>query len=229
MGIYGNAFDEYKYNLSLEECYSIIEEYNIALLEYYEDLEDSEDVVTEGANLEIRKIFKQYKKDVKDLKKKYRKDYRNDKQQAIKDLDEMNGMITKTIKEIKKVDADNVTSAILGDIYTIVIDTFLFIAGVKISALAGATIGSVSGSLDVGKAVAQAGGYATGVVFGNKIGNVISHFIANFKKFKDGKMTATEYFNAYRGEIIQTLEQSRRWNNGLKAGIRNEIKNQKEK
>ena len=51
----------------------------------------------------------------------------------------------------------------------------------------------------------------------------------NFKKFKDKKISAAEYFNLYRGEILLIREDAREWNNGLKMGIRKEIKNKEKK
>lgn len=230
MGIYGHNFDEFKIEeISIEEAIEATNICNTALVEYYEDLEDSQELFTEGANLEIRKIFKQYKKDVKDLKKKYRSDYKNDKEAAIKDLDEINAMITNTIKEIKKVDADSVASVILGDIYSITLDAVIIATGLKITGLIGGSVGALTKSVDAAQMIGYTGGSIAGYAAGTKVGKQISSLIANFKKFKDGKISAAEYFNLYRGEILQTLEQTRTWNNALKIGIRKEIKNKKEK
>lgn len=230
MGIYGHQFDQYKSeDISVEEAIDIFNTCNEALVDLYESMEESEETLTEGANLEIAKIFSQYKKDVKGLKKKYKVDYKYDKEQAIKDLDEINTIIGKTIKDIKKVDADNVSSAILGSIYSIILDAAIFAAGIKGSVAIAKGVGAVTKSFLATQLTASAGGYATGAVSGSKLGKQIASLIANYKKFKDGKISAAEYLNLYRGEVIQTLEQTRNWNNGLKVAIRDQIKKQKEK
>lgn len=227
MGIYGHNFGDLKIQeITAEEALEANLIANYALVEFYED--DSEEVVEEGANLEIRNIFKQYKKDVKDLTKKYKEDYKNNKEEAIKDLDKINDMITKTIKEIKKVDADHVSTAIIGTIYSILLDVIITATGLKLTVLLAGSVGAISQSKTLVSILANAGGASTGAIIGTKVGKQLSHLIANFKKFKDGKISAAEYFNLYRGEIIQNLESAREWNNGLKVGIRAEIKKSKE-
>ena len=120
-------------------------------------------------------------------------------------------------------------SAILGDIYSIVLDIVIFSTGVKLSTLAGGAIGAITKSFDAAYLAGSIGGTATGAVAGTKAGNQLASLITNFKKFKDGKISAAEYFNLYRGEILQTLESARDWNNALKVGIRKEIKNKEKK
>lgn len=228
MGIYGHNFGDLKIQeITAEEALEANLIANYALVEFYED--DSEEVVEEGANMEIGKIFRQYKKDVKDLKKKYRSDYKNDKPAALKDLDQMNELINKAIRDIKKVDADSVTTAIIGSIYSIVLDVVIMATGIKLSNLLSGAVGAITKSFDAAYLAGYAGGTATGYVGGTKVGKQLGSLIANFKKFKDGKISAAEYFNLYRGEILQTLESAREWNNALKVGIRKEIKNKEKK
>lgn len=230
MSIYGHAFDAYKYQeISLEETLTLESMCNCALVEFYEDREFEEDVVVEGANMEIHKIFKQYKKDVKDLKKKFRKDYKNDKEAALVDLDEMNKLINKALKDIKKVDADNIASTILGDIYCITLDAFLFTAGLKLATAGAVSLANLTQSQLVGQVVAAGSGYGIGAGVGTKIGRQIASLISNFEKVKEKKITVKEYLNLYRGEIILTLESIRDWNNALKDGIKAEIKKKEKK
>ena len=228
MGIYGHNFGDLKIQeITAEEALEANLIANYALVEFYED--DSEEIVEEGANIEIGKIFRQYKKDVKDLKKKYRSDYKNDKPAALKDLDQMNELINKAIRDIKKVDANNATTAIIGSIYSIVLDVVIMATGIKLSNLLGGAVGAIAKSSDAAYLAGYVGGTATGYVGGTKVGKQLGSLISNFKKFKDGKISAAEYFNLYRGEILQTLESAREWNNALKVGIRKEIKNKEKK
>lgn len=233
MGIYGHRFDEYKesniFEVTDEEAYVMIDKINESLLEWYEDMEDCEELVTEGANIEMQKIFRQYKKDIKDLQKKYRKDYKNDKEAAIKDLDEINKKVTETIKAVKAIDADNLSSTILAYVATIAEFVIKFYLGLKISVGAAKVVGAVSKNAIATELTARAGGMATGWTAGTKLGNQIAGIIENLDKIKKGKETKAAGLNPIRAGIIQTLENTRTWNNALKAGIRQEIKNQKAK
>lgn len=226
MGIYGHNFEDFQIqNISTEEALEISIMCNEALVDYYEN---NEDIITEGANLEISKFFKEYKKEVKSLKKKYRSDYIHDKPEAINDLTKINSLITKTIKEIKNVD-DNIVSTIIGDIYCILLDVVIVAAGLKLSGVLGKSATVLAKSSKVGSAVAFSTGLVTGSSSVNKFMNQVDSLIKNYDKFKNKEISAAEYFNLHKNAIIKTLEDSKKWNNALKVGIKEEIKNKEKR
>lgn len=116
MGIYGHKFDEYK-PVELTE-----QEIQDTLFIIYQDIaesslfEDDEDILEEGANLDMRRIWKESKKEYKAHLKASKKYLRSgDKDNAAKELDKAIKILKDNRDRLANVDDnDNIGSAVLG-------------------------------------------------------------------------------------------------------------------
>ena len=233
MGIYG------AYAKELMENRTIDFDMNEALMEIYSDIlesyesEDSEEVVEEGANLDIRAIWKDAKKDSKAHIKKYKSFLKaEDYKSAAKELDYVSKNLKKARDEMKKVDADSVGSAILGffaaDLLVIVetiIPTSIQIAGVTITTASITKIMLKSGGIDpklLADMIKGGGGLVPkGVAIGQvvtkvgKVATLISKIIIIVKdlktlinEIKSDKEVTVKNFNLYRNRLLRYMDDS---------------------
>ena len=240
MGIYGHKFDTVLnqiddtniFELTQEEATDLMNKLNEALVEHYEEIEFEEEALIEGANLEIRDIYKDYKSQVKKLKKQFKKDYKSDKKKSLEDLKDIKKLISDTRKKIKAVDANSLTSTIIGSFVAIALDVLRWYVGMFIAgAIGGAVGGSVAAAKVVGdfkkgvdnataaanavkigkniaEPIASAGDTYVGAKTGSKVGGKIVGLINNLidvKKKVKGE-TVVSALNMYRNEVIGALD-----------------------
>ena len=232
MGIYG-AYAEQMKDISVSVDFDL----NEALLEIYSDIvesyesEESDEIVEEGANLDIRAIWKDAKKDSKAHIKEYKKFLKaEDYKSAAKELDYVSKNLKKARDEMKKVDADSVGSAILGffaaDLLTTIetiIPTSIQVAGKSIQIASAIKWASKDGSIDFGKiaSIIHGGFVPKGVAFGQiitKIGQLatiiqkIIIIVKDLKTFtnevKSDEEITVKNFNLYRNRLLRYADDS---------------------
>lgn len=241
MGIYGAYVKELMENKNVDI------DFNEAFLDIYSDIiesyefEDSEEVVEEGANLDIRAIWKEAKKESKVHIKNYKKlikaeDYKG----AAKELDYVSKNLKKARDEAKKVDADSVGSAILGYFATGLLNIVEQIIPMSIT-MAGSSITTASilkntmkdGVIDPSKlAEFIAGVLPTGAKVGNivaKVGQVagiikgIIILVKDIKTFvneaKSDKELSIKNFNLYRNRLLRYFDDSIKQVDKLKENL----------
>lgn len=199
MGLYGNVWKDQV----VENKEYTNEEIKDALLEVYSDIiesyenEDSEDLVTEGANLDMRKIWKESSKKAKDHIKAYKTAMKSeDYKKAVAEIGAAKKILVENKKKLEEVtDADDFGSLILGffayDLYT----TFeLFIPGIA----AGAALSML------GQQVAQQLAAPVGNIM--KIIAIVRDIKALQDSMKENKENLDgKHFNMYRTKLIRYM------------------------
>lgn len=245
MGIYGSyakkLMEAKQYeaaeNISNEELQNAIFECYSSAIDILSEA-DQEEVVEEGANIEMTKIWRESKKENKEYLKNYKKFLKEkDFKKAAAELDKVTKNLEKAKKEIKDVD-QTVGSAICGYFAEYIIDLFQLIIPFTVEGLgygammlsikdviADAMNGNFEG-LQTPDVIKKA---APGAVVGN-IGAVwltikaivvlIKDIKTWIKEFKaDDKKLDAKHFNLYRNTLIRFMDEAIKKVDKLKDGV----------
>lgn len=204
---------------------------------------DQEEIVEEGANVEMTKAWLGSKKEVKEYLKNYKKLLKaKEYKKASSELDKVTKILEKAKKDIKSIDQNAGTAAIgfFADFLVIVLEMFvpLSIEGIGLGV-------AISGAKGAGKVVdvtAKAGGLIDdkemikqaakiyGGALASTIGTVwtvikgvsltIKEVKTWIKEFKsDGEKLEAKHFNAYRNTLIRYMDSSIKKIDELKRDI----------
>ena len=198
---------------AVKESYD--EEYDNELLaiiaESYLDDDFDEEFVTEGANLESRKIFVEAKKDYKKLLKEYKKNVKSANfKEARKNVKDIKVVLVKASKALDS-EKGGVNSAILGNMAVFMKDFMVgFSAALpgsvgmgftSVLAMKGKTITPVIGGISVG---AYYIGLIVSAVYGAKA--TIKDVVSIINAIKQEKNVTADVFNRYRLRLSQKMD-----------------------
>ena len=229
-------------NISNEELQNAIFECYSSAIDILSEA-DQEEIIEEGANVEMTKAWLGSKKEVKEYLKNYKKFLKaKEYKKASSELDKVTKILEKAKKDIKSVDQNAGTAAIgfFADFLVIVLEMFvpLSIEGIGL----GVVISGAKGASKAVDAAAMAGGIfddkemlkqATKIYGGalattvgsiwsiiKAVSLIIKEVKTWIKEFKsDGEKLEAKHFNAYRNTLIRYMDSSIKKIDELKRDI----------
>ncbi len=222
MGIYGSYAKQLmeQNNIDSRAEQMTLEEFKNSLLENYmsvfEQMEEGDtEVVEEGANLDIRKEFKDSQKEAKTHLKAYKTAFKaKDFKLASAELDKASKALKVGRDRIKDVDAESVGSAVLGyfawgllNTVELIIPYTFSAVGVSIAQNAAIDamfanpeeIGKIAGKAAVGATISTIGNI---IVIIKGIIILVKDIKTFVKELKSDKEVSTKNFNLYRNKLL---------------------------
>lgn len=234
MSIYGNyakALVEAQYNtttdISAEELQNAIFECYSNAIEILSEIDT--EVVEEGANIDMTKIWRESKKENKEYLKNYKKFLKEKNfKAAAAELDKVTKNLEKAKKEIKDID-QNVGSAICGYFAEWIIDLLQVIVPYSITGVGyGFSMSAIAEMIKTGNVeVLTKAAPAVATAYIGAIWTSIKSLIILIKDIKtwikefkeDDKKLEAKHFNLYRNTLIRFMDDSIKNINKLKDGV----------
>ena len=186
-----------------------------AVLEAYEymesfDDEDEDELTTEGANIESKKVYKEYRKKVKKCSKDYKKHLKNGEyDEARKDVQNMEKLL-KDCESLIRSTASTTGSMVFGFIISLVkwYATSLLLMLVPIGVTFGGAFGIKN---DIASQITVAsGGIGTGLgsvaVAVNTVRTIINQIVMIAENVKKGESTTEDIANAYKNDLLTLVK-----------------------
>ena len=193
-----------EYNAIMQNRQEMINEYNSVLVEAYEELlEEDYSYLEEGANLESRAKFKQFKKDFRSESKNFKEAFKaKDKEGCQEAIDNMNSLLSDVESEIKSCKSD-LGSVILGYFaaYIMSLGDILIPTVNYVGSFGSSSTGKKAAELAVGVGTYIPGpiGTVTGII--KSLTSAVKSIKQLIEDIKEGS-GAANFFNAYRGKIL---------------------------